>query len=157
MFYETDSRQCSLNVTKNNIFQRSPKTDAIRGLETSFKRQRRMNEFAGLFASLSARRTPAGGFSTKGNLPNCHTCDHQITLRSHVGDWFKGPRWFCLFSYFQKIAREEDNKQPPSTTHNKTLSNIFRTRSVFDLNFLTQSIRELLLVPSHTSLFPLLM
>ena len=71
---------------KNNTFQRSLKTDSIRGLETSFKRQRRMNEFAGLFASLSARRTPAGGFSTKGNLPNCHTCDHQITLRSHVGD-----------------------------------------------------------------------
>ena len=41
-----------------------------------------LNEFsvADLFPCLSARRAPDQGFSTKDNLPNCHNCNHQITL-----------------------------------------------------------------------------
>ena len=45
-----------------------------------------LNEFsvADLFPCLSARRAPDQGFSTKDNLPNCHNCNHQITLEGLV-------------------------------------------------------------------------
>ena len=71
-----------------------------------------MNEFsvADLFASLSARRTPAGWFSAKDNLPNCHNCDLQITHGSQEDCWgffhFNDSAWGL--NYLQKTAREED-------------------------------------------------
>ena len=87
-----------------HTFQRSLKKLLLMksGVKTSFQRQWSMNELsvADLFASLSARRTPAGWFSRKENLPNCRNCNHQITLGSQddCRDLFNGARWLCLLS-----------------------------------------------------------